>query len=258
MNTLAIMTTEGSLYGQHLLHRLHARGMRIDLLLIRKASPLRLLRQWRSVARRLGAVDATRVAARKWMTGVQARRHLGAARLLPRYYGDVADRVAWVDDFKSPHSLFILEDVKPSAVLLAQSGILRRPLLDLVPGGFLNAHPGRLPNFRGVDIPWWTLVQASPEELACTLHVVDAGIDTGPIVKVKPFRPIRKPAFDFLEEAMYEDCVELLVEACVSIREGRPLEQTVQSGNQGKQYYTMGSRHRALARQAFDQWQPHA
>ena len=54
-------------------------------------------------------------------------------------------------------------------------------IIQAVPGGILNVHPGPLPGFRGLFAPFWQAMAGEPD-LVSTLHCVDAGIDTGPIL----------------------------------------------------------------------------
>ncbi|SEU09090.1 methionyl-tRNA formyltransferase [Stigmatella erecta] len=53
--------------------------------------------------------------------------------------------------------------------------------LALPPQGALNAHPGRLPRYRGPNPLGWTLLNGEPE-LCLTFHRMDAQFDTGPLL----------------------------------------------------------------------------
>lgn len=59
--------------------------------------------------------------------------------------------------------------------------IFPRGVIAAVPGGILNVHPGPLPGYRGLFAPFWQVLAGEPE-LAATLHLVDAGIDTGAVI----------------------------------------------------------------------------
>jgi methionyl-tRNA formyltransferase len=59
--------------------------------------------------------------------------------------------------------------------------IFPRHVIEAVPMGILNVHPGPLPRYRGLFAPFWQVMQGEPE-LAASLHLVDTGIDTGPLV----------------------------------------------------------------------------
>jgi methionyl-tRNA formyltransferase len=47
--------------------------------------------------------------------------------------------------------------------------------------GVLNVHLGLLPEVRGMSSPEWSLIKHIP--VGVTIHYVDAGIDTGPILQ---------------------------------------------------------------------------
>ena len=49
-----------------------------------------------------------------------------------------------------------------------------------------NFHGGLLPDYRGVGIFSWAIINGE-EETGITLHELDAGLDTGPIISYKKF-----------------------------------------------------------------------
>jgi phosphoribosylglycinamide formyltransferase-1 len=57
--------------------------------------------------------------------------------------------------------------------------LIKRPLLDAFPGRILNIHPSLLPAFPGLEA-WKQALAAGASETGCTVHLVDAGMDTGP------------------------------------------------------------------------------
>jgi phosphoribosylglycinamide formyltransferase-1 len=59
--------------------------------------------------------------------------------------------------------------------------LVKQPLLDAFPGRILNIHPALLPAFPGVAA-WKQAVEAGATESGCTVHYVDAGMDTGPAI----------------------------------------------------------------------------
>lgn len=68
--------------------------------------------------------------------------------------------------------------------LVCLAGFLRlvkRPLLDVFPHKILNIHPSLLPAFPGLE-SWKQALDAGAAEAGCTVHVVDEGMDTGPII----------------------------------------------------------------------------
>ena len=53
-------------------------------------------------------------------------------------------------------------------------------LINLPLHGFVNTHPSLLPHNRGKHSNFWALVEQAP--FGVSLHFVDAGIDSGPII----------------------------------------------------------------------------
>jgi len=68
--------------------------------------------------------------------------------------------------------------------LVCLAGFLRlvkRPLLEAFPSRILNIHPSLLPAFPGLE-SWKQALEAGVSEAGCTVHYVDDGMDTGPII----------------------------------------------------------------------------
>ena len=68
--------------------------------------------------------------------------------------------------------------------LVCLAGFLRlvkRPLLDAFPNRILNIHPSLLPAFPGLE-SWKQALDAGVSETGCTVHYVDEGMDTGPVI----------------------------------------------------------------------------
>jgi phosphoribosylglycinamide formyltransferase-1 len=59
--------------------------------------------------------------------------------------------------------------------------LLTLPFLERFPERVVNVHPGPLPEFPGAN-PLEDLLDAGAHEAAATVHYVDAGIDTGPVI----------------------------------------------------------------------------
>ena len=66
-------------------------------------------------------------------------------------------------------------------VLAGYMRMIKPPLLDAFPRRIINIHPSLLPNFPGVAA-WEQALRAGATETGCTVHFVDAGMDSGPII----------------------------------------------------------------------------
>ncbi len=59
--------------------------------------------------------------------------------------------------------------------------LLKKPVIEAFPGKILNIHPSLLPAFAGLNAQQQT-IDAGVKITGCTVHFVDMGMDTGPIV----------------------------------------------------------------------------
>jgi phosphoribosylglycinamide formyltransferase-1 len=76
----------------------------------------------------------------------------------------------------------LLQEAQVDFVVLAGfMRVIKAPLLEAFPGRILNIHPSLLPSFRGLEA-WRQALDAGVPEAGCTVHLVDAGVDTGKIL----------------------------------------------------------------------------
>jgi len=66
-------------------------------------------------------------------------------------------------------------------VLAGYMRMIKAPLLDAFPHRVINIHPSLLPAFPGLEA-WKQALAAGATESGCTVHYVDAGMDTGEII----------------------------------------------------------------------------
>jgi phosphoribosylglycinamide formyltransferase-1 len=86
--------------------------------------------------------------------------------------------------------LWLSETGAEIAVLAGYMHILTRPFLELFPDRIINVHPSLLPAFPGVDAVGEAL-KAGAKETGVTVHFVDEGVDSGPVIL-----QARLPVFD--------------------------------------------------------------
>ena len=80
-----------------------------------------------------------------------------------------------------------IQSLQPDLMLVWSYPMLLPPALtSLAPLGAFNIHSGKLPEYRGGHVMMWALINGERES-AATLHRVDAGIDTGPVVAEERF-----------------------------------------------------------------------
>jgi hypothetical protein len=89
-----------------------------------------------------------------------------------------------VASLNEPAAVRAAREARADGVLYGGGGILGRDFLGAVDGRVLNAHSGPLPAIRGMNACEWSLLLGLPP--AVTIHVIDAGIDTGGVLESIP------------------------------------------------------------------------
>jgi phosphoribosylglycinamide formyltransferase-1 len=118
---------------------------------------------------------------------------------------------------------------KYRAQVIALAGfmrILKKGLLSAFPAAILNIHPALLPAFPGVE-SWKQALNYGTKVAGCTVHFVDEGTDTGPIIVQKAVPILEGDTPETLhariqveEHKAYPEALRLISEGRVSV-EGR-------------------------------------
>jgi phosphoribosylglycinamide formyltransferase-1 len=104
--------------------------------------------------------------------------------------------------------------------------ILKPGLLAAFPNRIINIHPALLPAFPGME-SWKQALDYGARVAGCTVHFVDAGTDTGPILLQKVVPVLESDTAATLhariqeqEHVAFPEALQLLAEGCVRV-EGR-------------------------------------
>ena len=86
-------------------------------------------------------------------------------------------------------AITLLQRLAPRVVVVNGTRILSTKLLTSVDAVFLNMHAGITPMYRGVHGGYWALAEDDAENAGVTVHLVDAGIDTGGVLYQARIQP---------------------------------------------------------------------
>jgi hypothetical protein len=100
----------------------------------------------------------------------------GEARL------DRPELVREVPHINHPEVVKLARELQPDLICVFGTSLIRGELLQEGRLGIINLHGGLSPEYRGADCTFWALYNGEPEKVGCTLHYIDAGIDTGRLI----------------------------------------------------------------------------
>jgi len=129
------------------------------------------------------------------------------ADILPHSLCKALDyKYQFIDSFDKLPSI-IDQEVGP--VLICGAGIIPPELIENYT--FINAHPGILPQVRGLDALKWAVFERQP--IGVTTHIIDKEADAGFLIAQKQIRITWEDSFHSVAQKQYELEIVMLVEA---------------------------------------------
>ena len=92
------------------------------------------------------------------------------------------EKISEVASVNSEEGIRQLQDLNPAVVVVHGTRIISKKVLQSVNAPFINIHAGITPRYRGSHGAYWALANNDKENCGVTVHLVDAGIDTGNIL----------------------------------------------------------------------------
>jgi folate-dependent phosphoribosylglycinamide formyltransferase PurN len=140
----------------------------------------------------------------------QRRQIFERAAIDPRPIADGVVHVASVNDAQTIRQL---HEYNPRVIVVSQTRILSRKLLESIPAVFINVHTGILPQYRGNHGAYWALAKGDKENCGVSVHVVDAGVDTGPLIAEARIHPSCSDNYMTYQWLQLEAALPLLLKA---------------------------------------------
>ncbi len=143
-----------------------------------------------------------------------------------------------VANANDPSVAFLIATAEPDVVVVNGTRILSRALLDAIGAigaPVLNIHAGITPAYRGVHGGYWARARGDMARCGVTVHLVDAGVDTGAVVAQAAIAPGPKDNFFSYPMLQLAAAMPLLLEAVRDACDGRLEPHPV--GGESRQYY---------------------
>ena len=130
----------------------------------------------------------------------------------PEMNYDIPETEALCKNFEYEYEIGQLDDFaieEDRIVLIAGAGILPEEFVKS--HTVINAHPGYIPNCRGLDAFKWAIVEDQP--IGVTTHLIGEYVDAGEVIERREIPVYSSDTFHALAQRVYENEVSMLVEA---------------------------------------------
>jgi phosphoribosylglycinamide formyltransferase-1 len=131
---------------------------------------------------------------------------------------------------------FVEELRQANVDLIALAGfmrVLKGEFLRTFEGRIINIHPSLLPSFPGLEA-WKQALDYGVKVTGCSVHFVDAGVDSGPIIAQQTVPVLDGDTADSLhqriqaaEHELYPKCVAAIARGEITIQGRRVLRRTL-------------------------------
>jgi len=99
-----------------------------------------------------------------------------------RLTNEIGAEYMYPDDINSETTISRMKNISPDiGVSINWPTLISGDVIDIFEKGIINCHAGDLPKYRGNAAPNWAMIQ-DEDEVVITLHLMDEGLDSGPIL----------------------------------------------------------------------------
>jgi len=221
--------------GAEILRQLKAKNISLEAIFIESPKPLERVR---AAIRSMTYGEILQLVFRRLLSLFLPEK--GNDWLTHDFYRSFSNRVYTVENFNGKQCETLLRSIGPDIIVLGCSRIIRENIINIPKIGTLNAHPGLLPKYRGVQPLRWAIYNG--DGIGVTVHFVDKGVDTGPILMQRTVNIEENDNMGSLVGKCERLSGELMAEVLLKMREGQTITRIPQSKAEGKQYYKMSGK----------------
>ena len=130
-----------------------------------------------------------------------------------------------------------LKKINPDIVIVNGTRIISKKILNATQAKFINTHAGITPQYRGVHGAYWALREGDKEHCGVTVHLVDAGIDTGGILYQKNIDVLPEDNFCTYPYIQTGEGIALMLQAITDIKNDKMMVYKKEAGTKSKLWY---------------------
>ncbi|MDP3442308.1 MAG: formyltransferase family protein, partial [Ignavibacteria bacterium] len=140
-----------------------------------------------------------------------------------------------VASLNSDETLKFIADNKIKYLINCGAGIFRKKITSIEGIYIINAHAGKLPEYRNMNVVEWAMLNGEPA--IGTIHLIDSGIDTGPILYEEELQINGADNLVSARETAFDQVIQLAGKTVLAHAEGKLNPQS--QPKKGKKWYTM-------------------
>jgi len=133
----------------------------------------------------------------------------------------ICKRFGWryeVVEHNSARTQGLLHEEKVDAGVISGARILKPEVIESVPRGIINFHPGLLPEGRGLDAMQWAIYEDRP--IGVTAHLIDGRVDAGLVLIKRELTILEDDTLFDISQRLMDVQTDMLPEAIAKLGQG--------------------------------------
>jgi methionyl-tRNA formyltransferase len=143
-----------------------------------------------------------------------------------------------VPNINDPACIAFIHEHAPQLIAVCGTTVIKHEVFSLAPRGAINIHTGITPEYRSADPIFWALYNGEPDKVGVTIHFVDRGIDTGPIIRQTAVPLHAQDTLPSINARCIQRGAELYLEALDDIAAGT-VHAVQRLGVSGRAFYSI-------------------
>ncbi len=157
------------------------------------------------------------------------RRRRAATTNTAAVFGKLTVPVVRTKDPYGEETIQAIRDLRPEVLLLIGGfGIIKAPLLNLVPQGILSYHHGDMREYRGQPPAFWELYNGE-KRIGVTVQRLSPGIDCGEPILERSFPIRRNDTLRSLSQRIFAGSTDMMREAVQRLEDSSLRAETITS-----------------------------
>jgi hypothetical protein len=178
---------------------------------------------WRTASRSLARL--TYLALNRRMDQAAYKR-LFNQRELEETLRPLADRIHRTDNYSKPETMAWLQEREADVFVVHTPYWVGKKVRELPRKGIvLGGHPGITPDYRGSHSAFWAIYKRKPEDVGCTVFLIDSGVDTGDVVAQERIPVEKGDSFMTLSWKGMIRIAQLQAQALSNLDQGQELDR---------------------------------
>jgi folate-dependent phosphoribosylglycinamide formyltransferase PurN len=166
-------------------------------------------------------------------------QHFGNKKSFSNEVVDIPIPVKYkVNKLNSENTAELIKNLQIKYLINCGAGIFRKPLIQIPGLLIVNAHAGKLPEYRNMNVVEWALYMG--DKVMGTIHTINEGIDTGDILHQEELNLRNVLNYEDAREKAFDQVIRLAGKVVLGHYQGK-IHPVSQKNMTGKNWYKMHS-----------------